>query len=266
MTFLSKRLASRFLSHASILAAAIAAFLPVSANAANLAESFKSVILEVDNLEPIFGTTDGNYSLSGLAGSVNAFLAEVNGKASGESSGASNSMSAGLTYSYVINGPAIDLLVPMFATFHLGATATGGLPGSEVLANATLFIRGVNGTSIGRQEIAQSCPGCGPLDFRGTLSFLQLSGHFDRVELSVAASTSAGAGISALATAFVDPYIFIDPAWLADHPGYSVAVSAGIGNAAPGVAAIPEPQTYAMMLAGLGLLGFAVRRRKNKTA
>lgn len=33
-------------------------------------------------------------------------------------------------------------------------------------------------------------------------------------------------------------------------------------TAASGVAPIPEPETYAMMLAGLGLLGFASRRRK----
>lgn len=32
------------------------------------------------------------------------------------------------------------------------------------------------------------------------------------------------------------------------------------------VTAIPEPETYAMLLAGLGLLGFAARRRKLKTA
>lgn len=31
-------------------------------------------------------------------------------------------------------------------------------------------------------------------------------------------------------------------------------------------ASIPEPETYAMLLAGLGLLGFAARRRKLKTA
>jgi hypothetical protein len=28
------------------------------------------------------------------------------------------------------------------------------------------------------------------------------------------------------------------------------------------VAAVPEPETYAMLLAGLGLLGFAARRKK----
>ena len=32
------------------------------------------------------------------------------------------------------------------------------------------------------------------------------------------------------------------------------------------VPAIPEPETYAMMLAGLGMLGFAARRRKQRTA
>jgi hypothetical protein len=33
------------------------------------------------------------------------------------------------------------------------------------------------------------------------------------------------------------------------------AASAGIANGVAAVAAVPEPETYAMMLAGLGLLG-----------
>jgi len=43
----------------------------------------------------------------------------------------------------------------------------------------------------------------------------------------------------------------------------SVASTTGmVGN--PGVFALafPEPETYALMLAGLGLLGFMARRRK----
>ncbi|MDP1934865.1 MAG: FxDxF family PEP-CTERM protein, partial [Nitrosomonas sp.] len=29
------------------------------------------------------------------------------------------------------------------------------------------------------------------------------------------------------------------------------------------ISAVPEPETYAMLLAGLGLVGFTVRRKKN---
>jgi hypothetical protein len=44
-------------------------------------------------------------------------------------------------------------------------------------------------------------------------------------------------------------------------PGSPLANSAGYTEAFP-VTSVPEPETYAMMLAGLGLLGFAARRRK----
>jgi PEP-CTERM motif len=38
------------------------------------------------------------------------------------------------------------------------------------------------------------------------------------------------------------------------------------GGFASSVTAVPEPETYSMMLAGLGLLGFAARRRKQAQA
>ena len=45
---------------------------------------------------------------------------------------------------------------------------------------------------------------------------------------------------------------------------YSWAVRDGdVAYVSPIVAAIPEPETYTMLLAGLGLLGFMARRRKN---
>lgn len=49
--------------------------------------------------------------------------------------------------------------------------------------------------------------------------------------------------------------------------GCGVAGDVGFGSGAfdqGGVAAIPEPESYAILLAGLGLLGFAVRRRQRK--
>lgn len=47
------------------------------------------------------------------------------------------------------------------------------------------------------------------------------------------------------------------------HAGYSGAgAHFGMDNLTVNAAPVPEPETYAMMLAGLGLLGFMARRKK----
>jgi hypothetical protein len=43
-------------------------------------------------------------------------------------------------------------------------------------------------------------------------------------------------------------------------------ISLGFSGSISNVGVVPEPETYAMLLAGLGLLGFVVRRRAQKTA
>jgi hypothetical protein len=47
---------------------------------------------------------------------------------------------------------------------------------------------------------------------------------------------------------------------------FRLSVNGGGGNATFAVTSVPEPDTYGMLLAGLGLFGFIARRRKQKAA
>jgi hypothetical protein len=61
--------------------------------------------------------------------------------------------------------------------------------------------------------------------------------------------------------------VITDPAWVAGADGYNgkLKFASTVDLGAPATfAPVPEPETYAMMLAGLGALGFVGRRRKAK--
>jgi|GEM_PF-6306650 len=63
------------------------------------------------------------------------------------------------------------------------------------------------------------------------------------------------------AMAYIDPYFYIDPEWLALNPGATLSLPKGVGNS---ITAVPLPGTLPLMLGGLGLLGALVRRRNLK--
>lgn len=52
----------------------------------------------------------------------------------------------------------------------------------------------------------------------------------------------------------------------AQNSGNPTGIRAEFISSGVAVAAVPEPETYAMLLSGLGLLGFSARRRKDITA
>jgi len=63
------------------------------------------------------------------------------------------------------------------------------------------------------------------------------------------------------ASAFIDPHLEIDAAFLLANPGATLTIEAGVGNEISRVSAVPEPSTYALMLAGLVAVVVGKRRR-----
>jgi len=89
------------------------------------------------------------------------------------------------------------------------------------------------------------------------------TGPFANIQANGYWSESEGAPNTGGAWVFFFNHGFQQNAGLKNSYLYAWAVSDGD----VGIAAVPEPETYAMMLAGLGLVGFmARRRRKTETA
>ena len=72
-----------------------------------------------------------------------------------------------------------------------------------------------------------------------------------------------GASASSGSESFIDPFIQIDPLFLADNPGISgtltLYTSSDVGNY---VSSAPEPSAWALMIAGIGGIGVALRRSR----
>ncbi len=116
-------------------------------------------------------------------------------------------------------------------------------PSGDTQTNSGTMTFSNGGTSVldnipGNCSTSDSLPICYTWDNPGSITFDKVIMSFEITEL--ASSTVPG------------PTATLDSAVL----GYTL-----FSPAAP----VPEPETYAMMLAGLGLLGFAARRKNQKT-
>lgn len=178
--------------------------------------------------------------------------------------------------------------VPTFLTSSTGSLNTSGssagwdysisavgIPG--LLSSNTIDISGSSGSlDIWISQIGITSP-LGTLNFAsGFTQNLITSGwsvtettYLDTGNVTYGTGTMLGTATFSAIGAETDYASFstgAGPYSLTHH--YTVTAS-GAGNANSSinlVSAVPEPETYAMLLAGLGLMGFVARRRKQKLA
>jgi len=93
----------------------------------------------------------------------------------------------------------------------------------------------------------------------GRVGFASFNGVVGDFDLATIEFKAVGAGTTQLSVADSNDLVFV---WANDVSGGQVVNFIGV-NGSASVVAVPEAETYAMMLAGLGLVGFAASRRKS---
>lgn len=223
-------------------------------------------------------------SWSGMAGSAQAAVASWSGFAPSVSATASGSAHAGpnegaigvangqSTYKYFfrVYDPSVAFsFVPLRFDFALYASVTG-VSASEAAnvraqAAASIFLPGKyfglgDTVTCSGGECAEDQGGtAGPNNW--SFDYFQTNGMYSIFLVAYAladcraGSDPAGSACSATASALVDPYITVDPAWLSTHPGAQLQI--GTFDQAP----VPEPSTLLLCVSALAGAAGAARRR-----
>jgi hypothetical protein len=220
-----------------------AALLPMAAPAQTVLKPPEYDILVATGSSANHFTAAGAYVLGGASAEVIGFpQASTFGRASGNPDVGAG-FTAGVHYYFTVTGPQRDVIIPLLATFSLHASAIG-----TFATNSSAHFQ----TSFTENDIDERVDADlqhpTPTDLFATRPFGLEVDRIGQVFIFI-----DGGSFGGFAEAYADPYIFVDPAFLASHPGYAVEVSAGIGNS-PTVSAVPEPETYATMMLGIGLL------------
>ena len=188
----------------------------------------------------------GFVSLRTEAGSTTDYHADGNGQ---------------LTYTVLVGGSGYSGIVPIHLLANLSAAVSGD--GAHVgVADSNLYVAAGGSTYQWRAALCtSSCVGAQPSNVAVDTILNVAVGQFLSITESVAVEgINGGTGI-----AFADPYVSIDPTFLAQHTGLSLQFSQFVGND-PAPSGVPEPATWAMMVGGFGLVGGTMRLRRRLPA
>ena len=182
-------------------------------------------------------------------------------------------------YLEIASGVVGQIPINVFATTGVSVNGSLGVTGFDASATFTLINNVTNAvvltaTTFDQNGSFHSTDVTGDFvnGFRGgtnlaVSTFLAINTLYE-VDMVVHASAGIDAPFPDGSTSIADALAFVDPSFqLAagyDPNVYHLIFSPGIQNTAPISTTVPEPETYALMLAGLGLLGFATRRRKHQ--
>jgi hypothetical protein len=179
-------------------------------------------------------------------------------------------VNATLTYQFEIVGPSYNS-VPTTVSGTTTAYLTNGTDQTRSIAIASVQITNsaleVLDSSACITEFNDDAP-CWGWGIAGSFSQnLSLTSNVVYTALISAYANAAdpceiiGGCYAVSATASADPYIQIDPAFLAANPGYSLVLSPSVGNI-PTSSSTPEPTSFGLVAAGLiGAYGWSKRRQ-----
>lgn len=256
-----------------LFAAAAAAGLVFAAGAAQAANPFAaSATSKVSGTSStVTSTHAGTIGTSDANGSASATL--IFSPAPGVKASASISPSASESLSTAYTADAevdYDLIVHPGANFTTEVTEV-----PLALSGVTSFSRSGFGDATGKivytdaqlnSDVTNficnthSHSGCGSSPFTiGYRAILDDLGIFvGQISLKVRATASE---FPDSASAMIDPILTIDPDFLILHPGTTLELSPGIGNGDQ-QGGVPEPASWALLIAGFGLAGANLRRRR----
>lgn len=245
---------SKFLSLALLSgASAIAALVPSQVEAVPVAVwvgSSVSIAAPGGSFDvPI--TSFGNQSVSSPDGSASVQstptpLPAITATATANATANGSQARTSLNYYFEIFGPA-----SLDPTASVNVLASGSLFTDIGTMQSTDFLRVAGSTVVNVTSIGGSNNGA----FTRSAT---LSGLSYNVDYLIEMNVFALAHPSGTATAFLDPYLFLDPSLVA--LGYSIITSPGIGNSL--ASDVPEPSTWAMMILGFAGIGYMTYRRR----